>query len=136
MNSRAASQRCTMASATDCEDAVVKAHPLVRREARVGVSLALQVSGFDRNGRFFTERTSTSDFSENGCSFRLNVLTAPNAILALVPVGDTAESARPVFYRVIWTKELSSGVAVGATRVAGENAWRSLLFAQKQSRSR
>lgn len=134
---QAASGRCKMAYAIDCEEVDVEAQPLDRQQSCVDVSVALQVSGFDRNGHFFTEQTATSDFSVSGCSFQLTAAVGPDALLALLPVGHTAESAaRPVFYQVVWTKELPCGLAVGATRVPGVNAWRRLLFTQTQLRSR
>lgn len=126
-----------MASAIDCEDVDVEAQPLDRQQSCVEVSVALQVSGFDRSGHFFSEQTATSDFSVNGCSFQLTATVGPDTLLALLPVGHTAESAaRPAFYQVVWTKALPSGLAVGATRVPGVNAWRKLLFTPKQSHSR
>ena len=44
-----------------------------RREQRVASAFRVEVCGFNRHGRFFTERTLTSNISDGGCQLSLHV---------------------------------------------------------------
>jgi hypothetical protein len=44
-----------------------------RREQRIASAFRVEVCGFNRHGRFFTERTLTSNISDGGCQLSLHV---------------------------------------------------------------
>jgi hypothetical protein len=45
------------------------AEATARRPARLAMQFAIEVCGFDRCGRFFTERSDTRNVSDGGCKF-------------------------------------------------------------------
>jgi hypothetical protein len=81
------------------------AGPDRRREPRVPLALPIGVSGFDRTGRFFTERTSTFDVSNLGCRFPLHVEMGKDSVVAIRVIrrGDGLEADfPPVLFRLAW----------------------------------
>ncbi len=48
---------------------MASAHHQERREARYEVPIEVEISGLDRTGQVFRERTFTKDVSEWGCGF-------------------------------------------------------------------
>src|ERR1700683_3017811 len=95
-----------------------------RREPRVVAAIVVEVSGSDAAGCFFSEHTSTANFSDNGCCFRVNAGVNPGAFVALQSNGQANLANRPVFYQIVWMEPRSGSVLVGAARLLGESAGR------------
>jgi hypothetical protein len=95
-----------------------------RSERRVPAAIFVEVSGFDRRGRFFTEHTVTTNVSVHGCCFRLRQDIAFDALLAIQPVAPPPESTgEPVLYQIAWAEPIGKGSIVGATRLHGQTSW-------------
>ena len=54
-----------------------------KREGRIPLHIVIEVCGFDRFGKFFTERTETSDVSRRGCRFQLHQEILPETVVAI-----------------------------------------------------
>jgi hypothetical protein len=95
-----------------------------RFEQRVSASIFVEVSGFDKRGRFFTEHTATTDVSIHGCCFHLRQDIALDALLAIQPVVPSAgSSGEPVLFQIAWMEPIERGAVVGASRLHGETSW-------------
>lgn len=97
-----------------------------RREQRLSLRFPVEVSGFDREGKFFTERTTTEDISEHGCRFCLKVELEPNAVVALKlinPPGPLSNTERIVLYQTARVEKTEEGLIVGAAKLQSENMW-------------
>jgi hypothetical protein len=73
-----------------------------RRGSRATLAFPIEVSGFDRLGRFHTEHTTTSDVSLMGCSFHLNMEVEKGLILALSvvpPKGHARTNCVPFYFK-------------------------------------
>ncbi len=57
--------------------------PERRRERREPRRVAVEVSGFDARGRFFTERTSTIDAGDSSCSFLLDTELLADSVVSI-----------------------------------------------------
>lgn len=97
---------------SDSSDVCTIAPPERRREWRKSRGVAVEISGFDARGRFFTERTSTLDVNDSGCSFLLNAEVEKNSPISvrmihrregLMP-GDS-----PVLFRVVNARQTYPG---------------------------
>lgn len=104
-----------------------------RREPRVPLSLPIGVSGFDRDGRFFTERTSTFDVSKLGCRFPLHAEMGKDSVVAIRVVhrgnGMDADSP-PVLFRLAWVRQSEHGWTLGAEQLQPDRPW-SVHFPQE-----
>jgi hypothetical protein len=123
-------------NASDQHRAANKAFPKVRREPRVVAAIVVEVSGFDAAGCFFSEHTSTANFSDNGCCFRVKAGLGSGAFVALQSYGQADMPNRPVFYQVVWMEPLGGGVLVGAARLLGESAGRGAFSASHNTSTR
>jgi hypothetical protein len=88
------------------------APPERRREWREYRRIPVEVSGFDARGRFFTERTSTFDVSNSGCSFLLNYELEESSAVSVRVIrrrNGTAHNDPPVLFRVTWTRQTHPG---------------------------
>ena len=97
-----------------------------RREPRVPLSLPIGVSGFDRNGRFFTERTSTFDVSNLGCKFLLHVEMGKDSVVAIRVTrrGNGLETdSPPVLFRLAWVQHTEHGWTLGAEQLQPDRPW-------------
>ena len=54
-----------------------------RSEARLPLTFPIEVSGFDRDGRFFTEQSSCFDVGEASCAFRLRSEIEEDSVVAV-----------------------------------------------------
>lgn len=90
----------------------IAAPPERRLEWRESRRVSIEVSGFDTRGRFFTERTSTLDVSDSGCSFLLNAEVEKNKAVSVRVVrrrNGLVLDDPPVLFRVIWTRFIYPG---------------------------
>ena len=82
----------------------------VQRAERFALQLSIEVCGFDRCGRFFTERSETCDISDGGCKFYLRTEVDREAVVALRVIerhdqrgnesGDIGDPKSPVKNRL------------------------------------
>ena len=96
------------------------------RERRFPVQLPLDVCGFNRLGRFFTERGETCDVSNGGCKFTLETEIARGAIVALRVVGQQKNRSKdpaPVLFQVARVERNSNTWAVGAWKLQRDEPW-------------
>ena len=97
-----------------------------RREKRIPLVFPIEVSGFDRRGRFFSERTVTADVSESGCRFQLETEVERGAVVAIKRVSRQAnrlQPERPLLFKVARVTEESSGWILGASKLQPESLW-------------
>lgn len=83
-----------------------------RREWRESLRVAVEVSGFDVRGRFFTERTSTLDASDSGCCFLLSAEVETNSAVSVRVVrrrDGMVFDGPPVLFRVVWLRQTQPG---------------------------
>jgi hypothetical protein len=98
----------------------------LKRESRRVLSRTIEVSGFDRNGRFFSERTLTSDISDNGCKFNLQTEVDRHSALAIRVIhrrhGLELDS-RPVLFEVARMEPQPGGWTMGASLMQPIGPW-------------
>ncbi len=97
-----------------------------QRAERFALQLSIEVSGFDRCGRFFTERSETCDISDGGCKFYLRTELEPEAVVALRVIerfGQHGNDAAPVLFQVANMERGSSGWTMGALKLRADDSW-------------
>jgi hypothetical protein len=97
-----------------------------RREPRAALEFSIEVSGFDRFGRFHTEFTKTSNVSLMGCCFHLYMEVEKGLVLALSvvhPKGLRELGSRPVLFQIVRIEPRPDGNSVGVLRLQAENPW-------------
>ena len=82
----------------------------MRRYHRMGVALEMQVSGSDRRGAAFEEKTSSDDVSRGGCSFHTQHELPTGTELELIIFRRSATRHPP-------TPFLTTGVVVRTANV-------------------
>jgi PilZ domain len=90
----------------------IDARPERRREWREARRVPVEISGFDARGRFFTERTSTLDVSDSGCSFLLNAELEKNSAVSVRVIrrrNGLMLDDPPVLFRVAWIRQTHPG---------------------------
>jgi hypothetical protein len=97
-----------------------------QRAERIASQLSIEVCGFDRCGRFFTERSETCDVSDAGCKFYVRTEVEREAVVALrvIKRSDRRGSvAAPVLFQVAHMERGSSGWTLGAWKLRAEDSW-------------
>jgi hypothetical protein len=96
------------------------------RESRREMCHTIEVCGFDRNGRFFSERTLTCDISDTGCKFDLHTEVERESVLAIRVInrrhGQEIDS-RPVLFQVARMNPQPGGWTMGASLVQPTGPW-------------
>ena len=98
----------------------------LQRAERFALQLSIEVCGFDRCGRFFTERSETCDVSDGGCKFYLRTEVERQAVVALRVIERSdrrASVAAPVLFQVAHMERGSSGWTLGALKLRAEDSW-------------
>jgi hypothetical protein len=92
-----------------------------RKHTRMGISLPVDVKGFEIDGRPWGEMTSSQEISFGGVSFLLKHLTAPGQVLHLsLPLPktfrryDVATTSYQVFSLVRWINADKAPIRIGA----------------------
>jgi hypothetical protein len=96
------------------------------REERYSLEVSIEVCGFNLRGRFFTERSETSNVSDGGCNFCLRTQIAPDAIVALRVLRAHNAGGRdqpPVLFQVVRVERDSSQWKVGAIKLQSDELW-------------
>lgn len=96
-----------------------------RRERRIPLTFPVEVNGFDRQGRYFSERTATTDVSEWGCRLQLAADVEPGTVVALRIVSRAPESGirRALLFQIVWVEWGEGFNTVGAAKLQSENIW-------------
>jgi hypothetical protein len=97
-----------------------------QRPERIALQLSIEVCGFDRCGRFFTERSETCDVSDGGCKFYLRTEVEREAVVALRVIElyhQRGNGAAPVLFQVTHIERGSSGWTLGALKLRAEDSW-------------
>lgn len=97
-----------------------------RRERRIPLTFPVEVNGFDCQGRYFSERTATTDVSEWGCRMQLAADVEPGTVVALRIVSRAPESGvrRALLFQIVWVEFAEGAKMVGAAKLQPENIWR------------
>lgn len=96
-----------------------------QRESRISLRFLIEVCGFDRFGKFFTERSETSNVSRRGCRFSLKTEVAPESVVAIrvlqskSPQGTTS----PSLFQVAHTEKAQEGWHAGASTLQPGDIW-------------
>ena len=97
-----------------------------RHEKRLPLSLPVEISGFDCQGRFFKERTVTTDVSPNGCSFHLTAEADRAVELAIRLIASNSKDPvpdHPLLFDVVRMEPTPDGWLVAARKVQSEDLW-------------
>ncbi|MGH9745578.1 MAG: hypothetical protein ACRD59_05645 [Candidatus Acidiferrales bacterium] len=97
-----------------------------RREQRLARAFRLEVCGFNRFGRFFTERTLTSDVSDSGCQFCLRIEVERDSVVALRVLGRRNGheiDSRPVLFQVERVEQQPRGWTLGVSKLQPVPVW-------------
>jgi hypothetical protein len=97
-----------------------------QRPERIASQLSIEVCGFDRCGRFFTERSETCDVSDGGCKFYLRTEVEREAVVALRVIERSerrGNAAAPVLFQVAHMERGSSGWTLGAFKLRADDSW-------------
>jgi hypothetical protein len=98
----------------------------LKRPARTAQQLTIEVCGFDRCGRFFTERSETCGVSDLGCKFYPRTEVEREAVVALRVIERSdrrGNVAAPVLFQVAHMERGSSGWTLGAFKLRAEDSW-------------
>jgi hypothetical protein len=93
---------------------------------RIAAQFSIEVCGFDRCGRFFTERSETSDVSDGGCKFYLRTEVEREAVVALRVIeryDQRGNGAAAVLFQVAQMERGSNGWTLGALKLRPEESW-------------
>jgi hypothetical protein len=96
-----------------------------QRESRISLRFLIEVCGFDRAGKFFTERSETTNVSRHGCKFSLKTEVAPESVVAIrVLRGNSPDSpATPALFQVAHTMPAREGWQAGASTLQPGDVW-------------
>jgi hypothetical protein len=109
-----------------------------RQEPRTELRIPIEVSGFNRHGRFFTEKTSTQNVSTCGCRFDLRSEVEKDSVVAIRVIqrrNGCEIDSRPVLFQVNWFKELPDGFTLGASKLQPGALW-SAEFSEMKNTSK
>lgn len=91
-----------------------------RREPRVALTFPIEVSGFERLGKYFVERTSCSDVGEISCAFTLRTAVALESVVAIRSFhwqNSSVMESRPVLFQVARVEEGEEHFVVAGVRL-------------------
>jgi hypothetical protein len=97
-----------------------------RRYKRVPLAFPIEVSGFGRTGRLFTECTTTSNISKTGCRFLLKTQVSRGDVVAIKVLSrreDHSPASKPLLFQIICVVPEEEGWSVGALQLQPENLW-------------
>ena len=112
--------RALRSSKVKDEEKVVFGAPNRRSEPRVALTFPIEVSGFERSGRYFIERTSCCDVGEASCAFFLQAEIASDAVLAIRSFhwqNSSVMESIPVLFQVVRMEDGAEGRVVAAVRL-------------------
>ncbi len=111
---------------THLDEATLEANRYPRREQRIASAFRVEVCGFNRHGRFFTERTLTSNISDGGCQFCLRIEVERKSVVALRVIGHVhgcESDSRPTLFQVERIEPQLDGWTLGVSKLQSVPAW-------------
>jgi hypothetical protein len=105
---------------------VAVAELTAQRPERIALQFAIEVCGFDRCGRFFTERSETCNVSVGGCKFYLRTEVDREAVVALRVIeryDQRGYGSAPVLFQVTRIERESSGWSLGVLKLHADDLW-------------
>jgi len=124
----------------DAQPAAVYDHK--RREDRLPVNIPVEITGIDRAGHLFTERTLVENVTEIGCRFNTRTQMQCGEIVAVKPLEPGKKSMtheQLQLFEIVWAAHHRAGCTVGARKLQGEklaNAKFPPLIASPKRRSK
>lgn len=113
-----------METAVNWEELGIEANRDRRKETRIPLAIPIEVTGFDAQGKFFSDATKTVDISERGCSFWLKRRVERGGIVAVkVIIKKHSPDQRPFLYQVARTTASGDGWVTGAAKLQTESVW-------------
>jgi hypothetical protein len=97
--------------------------PNRRSEPRVALSFPIEVSGFNRSGKYFTEGTSCFDVGEASCAFTLDAEIAADSVVSIRSFhwqNSSVMESRPLLFQVVRLEKREQGWVVAAIRLQPE----------------
>lgn len=97
-----------------------------RKCKRVPLAFPIEVSGFDRTGRLFSECTTTRDVSDTGCRFQLKTQVQCGDVVAIKLLSrkkDQLPPSKPLLFQIAWVAAEADGWDAGALQLQQENIW-------------
>jgi PilZ domain-containing protein len=97
-----------------------------RREMRRAISIPIEVTGFAKDGKFFAERTVTTNVSESGCSFRLQRDLERGGIVSIKVLAQAPFHRledEPLLYQVAHATQDACDWAIGTAKLQAESVW-------------
>jgi hypothetical protein len=113
-------------TAVHFEEVAHVARKYPRREQRIASAFRVEVCGFNRHGRFFTERTLTSNVSDSGCQFYLRIEVEEKSVVALRVIGHVHGcecDSRPTLFQVERIEPQASGWTLGVSKLQSVPVW-------------
>ncbi|HEV2490728.1 MAG TPA: PilZ domain-containing protein [Candidatus Acidoferrales bacterium] len=105
---------------------------------RRAIMIPIEVTGFAKDGKFFAEKTLTTNISESGCSFRLERDLERGGIVSITVLAR-AQCHRsgndPLLYQVAHTTQDARGRVIGTAKLQEESVW-SLAVREAAERER
>jgi len=97
-----------------------------KNEPRSQIEAPIEVSGFDSHERFFTQRSSAGELSDNGCKFHLRSEVVKNSVVSVRLLrthhGPEPDS-RVVLFRVLSVEKAGSRWMIGAEKLQPVRLW-------------
>jgi hypothetical protein len=115
-----------MAMLTDWEALSLEVMQDRRKGKRVPLAFPIEVSGFDRTGHLFAERTMTSNISKNGCGFLVKTPLHRGDVVAIKLIGRQdghSPASKPLLFQIMWSTRTAAGWRAGALRLQPEGLW-------------
>ena len=97
-----------------------------RRQPRIAVKYPIEVCGFSRHGRYFTERTFTMDVSDGGCRLRLRNEVEKGSVVAIRMITrkhGRESDVRPVLFHVNWFQAMTTNWTLGVSKLQPGAPW-------------
>jgi hypothetical protein len=96
-----------------------------QRESRISLRFLIEVCGFDRFGKFFTERSETSNVSRHGCKFSLKTEVSPESVLAIRVLRSKGPDSPtpPSLFQVAYAERAREGWHAGASTLGPSDVW-------------
>ena len=94
-----------------------------RREERLSVKIAVEITGIDRAGHPVNEQTFVEDVTEHGCRFGARTRLQCGDIVTVKPLEPgmkILKHERPQLFEVVWAAYHRKGCTVGTRKVQGE----------------
>jgi hypothetical protein len=97
----------------------------LKRESRIALRFTIEICGFDRSGKFFSERSETSNVSRHGCKFSVRTEIAPETVVAIRVLRAKAPGSptAPSLFQVARTEQTHDGWRAGAAMLQSDDVW-------------